>query len=711
MPNHIAPLPSTPVRQPGRRPNILMIMVDQMRFPCLDYGPAHGFKEPLKQIFGFQETDENSNDFKRFFPGLWALRDNAVVLRNHRIASSACVPSRTAIFSGQYGTITKATQTDGAFKNGADPAFPWLDPEAFPTIGDWMQANGYTSHYFGKWHVSGEATTDLEGYGFMDWDLSYPDPHGTLPNNLGYYRDYQFEDLTTSFLRRQGLGVPYDIEHAEHNVAEASGEDPGAELDDTPTPWFAVASFTNPHDIGSYPGLPRSVHNSLVNDAPYTLAVPDHRSTGNLPTAGTMAIELNRHDFPQPNANVSPTWNESLDNKPWCQLDYAYKMGLTLMSKAGWSTAMADTSLTTKQAQRDRAVAITLSSNVLGLPLTLTANPKDACRAFMQYYGYLIHEVDQHIHAVLRALEQSGQAENTIVIFAPDHGEYGGAHHMMTEKWHSSYEEFVHVPMVVRFPKSFHRVPGGLRQVDDPTSHIDILPTILGLAGIDGEQRLVTQQALRQTHSKSYMPVGADLSQLLLGREQTIEDPATGQEREGVLFMTHDTISAPLDGDLDATTDIDDPTTELTAYDVYLEVIRQLKLGGDRYPEEVTKLEEGSVREPSLVHSVVSQDRWKLVRYFAPDSAGDIADQYELYDLNTDPNEQYNLLVFNEPFPTVVQLDTLPEEQRHPQFAIADQADTLMTLLTRLENQMLVEPGVAVTKPLLPVRPKPLKRS
>ena len=91
-------------------PNILMIMVDQMRFPRFSYGPDGGFAHPLKQIFGFQGSAFDDNSFKKFFPGLWALRDNAVVLRNHRVASSACVPSRTAIFSGQYGTVTKATQ-------------------------------------------------------------------------------------------------------------------------------------------------------------------------------------------------------------------------------------------------------------------------------------------------------------------------------------------------------------------------------------------------------------------------------------------------------------------------------------------------------------------------------------------------------------------------------------------------------------------------
>ena len=81
-----------------QRPNVLMIVVDQMRFPRFDYGKDHGFAEPLKKILGFKEHADHSNEFKKFFPGLTSLTDNAVVLNNHKTASAACVPSRTVLF-------------------------------------------------------------------------------------------------------------------------------------------------------------------------------------------------------------------------------------------------------------------------------------------------------------------------------------------------------------------------------------------------------------------------------------------------------------------------------------------------------------------------------------------------------------------------------------------------------------------------------------
>ncbi|MBM7093016.1 hypothetical protein JTP67_31840, partial [Streptomyces sp. S12] len=55
----------------------------------------------------------------------------------------------------------------------------------------------------------------------------------------------------------------------------------------------------------------------------------------NPPTAGSLRLALNPQGFPQDNAAVPPSLEETLANKPDCQFDYAYKMGLALASKSG----------------------------------------------------------------------------------------------------------------------------------------------------------------------------------------------------------------------------------------------------------------------------------------------------------------------------------------------------------------------------------------
>ena len=65
-------------------------------------------------------------------------------------------------------------------------------------------------------------------------------------------------------------------------------------------------------------------------------------------------------------------------------------------------------------------------------------------------------------------------------MFSSDHGDMLGAHGGMHEKWHVAYEEGTHVPFVVAGP-----LIKGVRARSTPTSHADLVPTLLGFAGID----------------------------------------------------------------------------------------------------------------------------------------------------------------------------------------------------------------------------------
>jgi arylsulfatase A-like enzyme len=661
----------------SNRPNILFIMVDQMQYPRYESG---GFDQGISDILGFKPMDNlTDNKYIENYPGFMALRNNAVVLKNHHIATAACVPSRTALFTGQYGTKTQSTQTDGLFKSGTDKTFPWLDPKAMPTIGSYMREAGYSSHYFGKWHIAGESTPNLEAYGFSDWELSYPDPHGYLPNNLGYYRDYQFRDLATSFLRRQGIAQPYNIAHAKKN-AGMTDEEPK----EVPAPWFAVCSFANPHDIASYPGLPANVYGEHVDGAPYTIAIPPVNTKSATAEAGTMKLTLNPTGLEQDIAQNTPTWSENLglNNKPTCQLDYSYKMGLALgatpiLSKVQSKDAENDAGQSREEILQ-KAINACIKPNILGLPMQMTADPELAGKSFIQYYAYLLSEVDKHIQSVLKALDESGQADNTIVVFCPDHGEYAGAHGLMTEKRHTGYDDIIHVPLVVRFPPDYNVGTDcdglNLRQVAEPTSHIDLLPTILGFAG-ESAHNLMPEG--RKDYTNWQKPVGTDLSDLIrTGDTKAIEN------REGVLFINYDTITEPLNPKVEIKKM---GKGEISAYEVFLGAVDKLRTNEHgHYPKEVRRLSEGPVVSPAHVHCVVDKSNWKLVRYFDLDDDA-VQNEYELYDLDNDLNEENNLVVYND-FPAVYQ-----EDQRTPVQVqkIKHKADFLRALMTQLETELL----------------------
>ncbi|SEE88221.1 protein of unknown function [Ruania alba] len=94
-----------------------------------------------------------------------------------------------------------------------------------------------------------------------------------------------------------------------------------------------------------------------------------------------------------------------------------------------------------------------------------------------QTYGMISH-IDDCIGRVLHTLRQGGKYDNTIIVFLSDHGEYLGAHHLLSKSvW--PYEDLLRVPFIWRTPHGTARGP-------DPaiTSHLDLVPTILDYTGV-----------------------------------------------------------------------------------------------------------------------------------------------------------------------------------------------------------------------------------
>lgn len=573
-------------------PNILLIMVDQMQTPPEGYGTNEGAAQGLKEILGFQPLSDD-NAYTQYFPGLLRLRQNAVICRKHYTASSACVPSRTCIMTGQYSSVTGVDQTDGNYKSATD--VPFLDPKGIPTIGDWFRAAGYTTHYFGKWHVS-EADADtnyLEDWGFSDWEKSYPEPHGGSADNLGVYRDVLFAENVVEFLKGK--------------AADTSG-----------IPWLAVSSFVNPHDCGYWPFHWQAPQNAgvvpWINYPPPPASVPAKGDTS-LPatytaydnTSTTFTVDLNPDGFPQNNSTLPPTFIESLDGKPRCQKDYSLKWGLSLESNSDYMLEQVSLSSPHPfQLQGDYAKAWSLS--------------------YHQFYFYCQYLADLRIRSVLQALDDNKLSDNTIVVFLSDHGEMGGAHGGMIQKWHNAYEEIVRVPMVISSPL-VNKNKDEMREILQPTSSIDLAPTLLGLAGYNEREVRATMEADESTAAVQPL-AGADLSAHIKGACRGAIHGPDGKPRTGVFFMTNDMIT-----ELGA----NETDTIKEEYQAFLtNVDTRISRGVD--------LASGTVRQPNNVRALFTGD-WKIVHYVDPN--GVEADEWELYCLKTDPIEQTNLVDFS----------------------------------------------------------------
>ena len=663
-----------------QQPNILLVLVDQLRYPRYSYGDA-GFNTGIKDILSFVNELDDDNPYLKNYPGFIKLREYSTVLTNHSIAESACIPSRASIMTGQYGPRTGVTQTDGLFKSGEAKNFPWLKYDGFATIGDWFRKAGYSTHYFGKWHTSNPPEHTLQGFGFDDWELSWPEPHGSLVNNLGTYRDYQFADLASGFLRDRALGVPYN-----RASSEQSEKDPNNT--DTPQvkPFLAVCSFTNPHDIAAYPALPRSLIDKDSGEPRYgpggSVPVPAQGSLSATPVDGTFKVPLNPTGLVQDNATACPTQDEDLqnNNKPDCQFDYSVKLGLGLAAKSGLGVAKAIAANSDEPLTDKELFALALKSTMeVAIPFQTQDDPDGATTGFLQYYAYMISMVDRHILRIIESLEDNGLRDNTVMVFASDHGEYGGAHEKMMEKWHSAYQEILHVPVLVSSPMINPEV-NNVKVLDDPSSHIDLLPTLMGLANISLEQQKSIQSELALSQYADDLP-GVDLSGLIraAGNPEVGRSDLPDLSDRSRLFVTDDMITEPLPKDNDAHN-----KESWEQYAVFSAAVEQL-----RKQEPFAGLTKGPIVQPAHVRAIRHGD-WKLVRYCDPWSAKPVADQWEMYNLAVDGNEVSNLLVYNaEKFPTVIDKEDRPPQLEMKGKALKKVAKDLRKKLAKLEADYL----------------------
>jgi choline-sulfatase len=109
---------------------------------------------------------------------------------------------------------------------------------------------------------------------------------------------------------------------------------------------------------------------------------------------------------------------------------------------------------------------------------------RDNLRALRRAYYGLVTYVDRKVGELLAALEETGQRDNTVIIFTSDHGDMLGEKGMVQKR--CFYEWSARVPLIIHFPDG----RGAGRRIQAPTTLLDLLPTLLDLAGVPEDRRL-----------------------------------------------------------------------------------------------------------------------------------------------------------------------------------------------------------------------------
>jgi len=429
-----------------------------------------------------------------YLPAQGKLAQRGISFDRHYAASVACVPSRTSLYTGHYPSLHGVASTDGAAKAAEDPEMHWLTPGSVPTIGHYLRAAGYRTYWKGKWHVT---EADLKVPGTSQVITSYDANGFTDPAKEATY----LEADTLAPFGFEGWVGPEP--HGSDPLRSGSSAPQGKQGRD-PAVSAQVVKLLQDLQSGD-DKRPWFVMASFTN--PHDIALWGFFSN-------LTARAQERYDFSVPDYVPDEPFDrdlfartrlEKLDGKPSCQRSY----------RDAYSAFM---------------------------------QPSFASKAYYRLYYKLHADVDRHLGEVIGALEASPFLDNTVIIFTSDHGDLLGSHGGLHQKWYMAYEEALRVPLVIVPPGN-----GAARTVPIPTSHIDLAPTILGLAGVDAE---AVRKEIAAGFTDALPLVGRDLSSVIRGERDarqaaepiyfmTDDDPSRGLDQKNFIGITYDSVTQP----------------------------------------------------------------------------------------------------------------------------------------------------------------------
>ncbi|MCE2524829.1 MAG: sulfatase-like hydrolase/transferase [Acidimicrobiia bacterium] len=313
---------------------------------------------------------------------------------------------------------------------------PCSPSRATLVTGEYMPAHGIKENTRGP--ANGWLDTGVDTLGKMlrraGYDTGYK---GKWHLSMGPYPDMEsygfgdWEGNDQAFWGQAGSGLEFD-EPIAASAAQWIRERAGSRQ-----PWFLFVGLVNPHDVMWFP----------IDQPWYQEANPEHygRVRDRYEALGwgrADSLPPFTLDYPERFDELPANFDDDLHTKPDVHRRFVHEM-----SRNGGYLDRAEVGHWLRQ---------------------------------LDYYVKLHELSDVSVGLILDAIDATGAAGDTVVIFTSDHGDQCGSHALRSKgPW--NYEETMHIPLYVTVPG----LTGAGTRTEALTSHVDLTATVAELAGVD----------------------------------------------------------------------------------------------------------------------------------------------------------------------------------------------------------------------------------
>ena len=359
-------------------------------------------------------------------PGIDRIAKEGMRFDRSYCTNAICGPSRASILTGQHSHLNGFIDNQSSYFDGLQTAFPNL-----------LRNAGYTTAMIGKWHLHSNPV------GFDYWEV--------LPGQGAYYNP---DFIQMDNKRKKFPGHCNDLV-TEKGLAWLK------QAADSKKPFMAMVQYKAPHRNWAPAFRHLNTFDDIEMPEPETL-FDDYSNRSSVLKEHAMGIQGHMswsHDmkFQGPNLFPSHFTGGHKDHQ------------LNRLSEEDQKTYVA-----AYNDENQKFIA-----DMRDGKLDQKAITKWKYQRYIKDYLRVIRSMDEGITKILKHLDDTGLAKNTIVIYSSDQGFYLGEHGWYDKRW--MFEESLMMPFVVRWPGKIK--PGSVSQA--MIQNIDYGPTFLDLAGAE----------------------------------------------------------------------------------------------------------------------------------------------------------------------------------------------------------------------------------